>query len=103
MSDSNMSEAAQAHALFSTFVMGLASATLVELGQLPDPSSQSKRVQIASARQHLELLAMLEQKTRGNLTPEERDLLQRVLTDLRFQFAKVQQDLSEKSKSGGGV
>lgn len=80
-------------ALFSTFVMSLASATMVELGLIPDPISKQKRKNIEHARQHIEILNMLKEKTRGNLTPQEVQLLDRALTDLRFEFTKT---VSEK-------
>jgi hypothetical protein len=77
------------HALFSTFVMGLASATLIELGLIEDPLTKTKRVNKEAARQHIDILAMLQDKTRGNLSSDEKDLLERALTDLRLQFAKA--------------
>ena len=69
--------------------MGLASATLIELGLIEDPTTKSKRKSIENARQHIELLTMLKEKTRGNLTPDEGKILEKVLTDLRFEFSKI--------------
>lgn len=79
----------EAPALFSNFIMGLASATLIELGVVEDPTSKTKRVRKDQARQHIDLLEMLREKTRGNLSPEESGLLDRALTDLKLQFARV--------------
>lgn len=76
------------NALFANFVMGLASATLIELGVVEDPATQKKHIQRDHARQHIEILAMLAEKTRGNLVPEEKELIERVLVDLKMQFAK---------------
>ncbi len=76
-------------ALFSNFVMGLASATLIELGLIEDPATHSKRKSVENARQHIELLAMLKDKTRGNLSLDEGKILDKVLTDLKFEFTKV--------------
>lgn len=76
------------NALFANFVMGLASATLIELGVMDDPTTKKKRVQLDVARQHIDILSMLSEKTRGNLSPEEKQLLDRVLVDLKMQFAK---------------
>ncbi len=75
-------------ALFSTFVMSLASATLIELGVIEDPATKKKRVQKEIARQHIDLLSMFQEKTKGNLSPDEKDLIDHVLTDLRLQFVK---------------
>jgi hypothetical protein len=89
----------QGAALFSTFIMGLASAALVEMGVVPDPTTQKPRKNLAAARSHIELLGMLADKTRGNLDETERELLQRVITDLRLQFAKVAQEKVVQDKS----
>jgi len=77
------------HALFSTFVMGLASAAMVEMGLVEDPFDKQKRVRKDQARQNIDLLAMLQKKTLGNLDSNEKELLDKVLLDLRFQFAKL--------------
>ncbi len=76
-------------ALFSNFVMSLASATLVELGLLPDPISQEKRKSVEHAKQNIDILEMLKVKTRGNLSADESVLIERVLTDLKLQYTKV--------------
>ncbi|MBS1984676.1 MAG: DUF1844 domain-containing protein [Bdellovibrionales bacterium] len=75
--------------MFSSFVMGLASATLIELGMMEDPITKKKRHQPQLAQQHVEILQMLEQKTRGNLTEDERQLLEKVLRDVKLAFAKA--------------
>jgi hypothetical protein len=74
---------------FSTFVMGLASAALIEMGVVEDPSSKKKRINKESAKQHIALLGMLQEKTRGNLTDEEKKLLDQCMTDLKLQFARL--------------
>ncbi len=78
--------------LFTTFVMSLTSAAFIELGVIEDPhhpQGQEKKLDIESARAHIDILSMLQDKTRGNLSSEEKDLLDRVLTDLKLQFAKI--------------
>ncbi len=75
--------------LFSTFIMGLASAALIELGVIEDPTTKQKRVRKDVASQHIRVLEMLKAKTVGNLSEEERQLLDRMLTDLKLQFAKT--------------
>jgi len=84
-----MTEQSSNPALFSTFVMGLASATMIELGLLEDPIEKKKRVRKDQARQHIDLLVMLQNKTLGNLDNHEKELLSRVVVDLKLQFAKV--------------
>ncbi len=84
-----MSEHSANPALFSTFVMGLASATMIELGLLEDPFDKKKRVRKDQARQHIDLLDMLQLKTRGNLDAHERELVERVIVDLKLQYAMI--------------
>ena len=74
---------------FSTFIMGLASASLIEMGVLEDPLTHQKRVDRDAAHQHIELLKMLQEKTRGNLNTDEKELIEHVLTDLKIQFARI--------------
>ena len=74
---------------FSTFILSLASATFVEMGVIEDPQTKTKKKDLSSAKQHIDLLQMLQEKTRGNLDDEERGLLERILRDLRLQFVKV--------------
>jgi hypothetical protein len=76
-------------ALFSTFVMGLASAAMVEMGLVEDPFDKKKRVRKDQARQNIDILIMLQKKTLGNLDSNEKELLDKVLVDLKFQFAKL--------------
>jgi hypothetical protein len=74
---------------FSTFILSLASATFIEMGVVEDPLTKTKKKDLSSAKQHIDLLLMLQDKTRGNLDDEERGLLERILRDVRLQFAKA--------------
>jgi hypothetical protein len=74
---------------FSTFVLSLASATFIELGLVEDPQTKKMRSNLPIAKQHIDLLQMLQEKTRGNLDDEERGLLERILRDARLQFVKA--------------
>ncbi len=76
-------------ALFSTFIMSLSSAAMIEMGLIEDPSSKKIRKNKSAAKTHIDLLAMLQQKTIGNLSPEEKQLLDTALTDLKLNFAKM--------------
>lgn len=61
---------------FSTFILSLASATFIEMGVIEDPQTKTKKKDLSSAKQHIDLLQMLQEKTRGNLDDEERGLLE---------------------------
>ncbi|MCI0571254.1 MAG: DUF1844 domain-containing protein [Myxococcaceae bacterium] len=75
---------------FTAFLLGLASSALIHLGVAPDPDSGgSVRVDLSQARQSLDLLSLLREKTRGNLTPEEERLFDSLLTDLRLKFIEA--------------
>lgn len=75
---------------FTAFVISLASTAAIHLGDLPDPvSGQPGAVNLEGAAQIIEILALLEQKTRGNLTAEERQVLEQVLYELRMRFVEA--------------
>ena len=73
---------------FSTFVLGLASTALIHLGEQADPEQHALKVDLVLAKQTLDLLDLLREKTRGNLTAEEDKLFQALLTDLRLKFVE---------------
>jgi Domain of unknown function (DUF1844) len=79
---------------FTTFVVSLASSAAIHFGDLPDPNTgQPAEVNLEGAAQMIDILALLEEKTRGNLTLEEREVLEQVLYELRLRFVDA---------SGGG-
>jgi hypothetical protein len=72
---------------FTAFVVSLASTAAIHFGDLPDPATgQISPPNLDGAAQMIEILAMLDQKTRGNLTAEERQVLEQVLYELRMRF-----------------
>ncbi len=71
---------------FSTFVLSLNSSALVHLGELQIPGEKTETVNLNLARHSIDVLAMLEEKTAGNLTDDEAKLLKHVLYDLRMKF-----------------
>lgn len=72
---------------FNTLVLSLGTSALVNFGEVADPVSGNCEVNLALARQTVDLLVMLEEKTRGNLTGEEERLLAQLLSDLRQRCA----------------
>ena len=71
---------------FTAFVLGLASTALIHMGVTPHPDTGRIQRDELLARQSLDLLALLKEKTRGNLSPEEERLFAALLTDLRLKF-----------------
>jgi hypothetical protein len=74
---------------FNTFIIGLASTTLIHLGEASNPDTGRTERNLELARESLELLSMLREKTRGNLTEEEEKLFATLLTDLRLRFVEA--------------
>ena len=75
---------------FSSFVVGLATQALMMLGEMPNPETNRPMLNVEGARQTIDLLALLEEKTQGNLSAEEDQLLGEILASLRMAFvAKV--------------
>jgi hypothetical protein len=75
---------------FSTFLVGLASSALIHLGQAPHPETGAQSADLVQARQTLDVLAMIREKTRGNLSPDEEHLFDGLLTDLRLRYVDAQ-------------
>ena len=81
--------APEAPITFSTFLLGLASSALIHLGVAPNPETGKAERDLVLARQSLDLLGMLQEKTRGNLTAEEKQLFDNLLADLRLRFVEA--------------
>src|SRR5438105_12217259 len=78
---------------FNALVLSLGSSAIVHLGEAPDPTTGQKRdrPEFPLAQQSIDLLAMLQEKTRGNLTAEEARFLDNMLFDLRMLYVQVSQ------------
>ena len=74
---------------FTAFLLGFASSALIHLGLQANPDTGALGPDQALARQSLDLLAMLREKTRGNLTLEEDRFFDSLLTDLRLKFLEA--------------
>jgi hypothetical protein len=72
---------------FNIFVLSLNASALIQLGEASDASGESM-ASLPLARQTIDILAMLEQKTRGNLSGEEERLLHQILFDLRMRYSR---------------
>ena len=76
---------------FVAFVLSLAHTAAAHFGDVPDPVSGAKAdADLRAAQQMIDILALIEEKTRGNLTAEERQLIEQVLFELRLHYVEVQ-------------
>jgi hypothetical protein len=73
---------------FSTFVFSLNASVLLHLGEYPDPATGKTELDLPLAKQTIDLIGMLEEKTRGNLSPDEENLIKSVLYDLRLRYVQ---------------
>lgn len=72
----------------ATFIFSLSSSALVHLGEIPDPETRNPQVDLTVAKQIIDTLGMLQEKTKGNLDPDEDNLLKSVLYDLRLRYVQ---------------
>ncbi|MCB0311561.1 MAG: DUF1844 domain-containing protein, partial [Bdellovibrionales bacterium] len=73
---------------FSSFVMSLATQALMQMGQLESPPGVEVPVDLAGAQQTIDILAMMQQKTNGNLDQSEEHLMEEVLHSLRMAYVR---------------
>ena len=80
---------------FNTFILSLSTSALMHLGKLP--GSEETTINLALAKQSIDCIALLEEKTRGNLTGEEERLISEVLYDLRLRFVAATKAADDKA------
>ncbi len=76
---------------FSNFVLSLGTSAMVHLGEVADPNTNEVSPDLELARQTIDVLGILQEKTKGNLTTEEESLMRNLLTDLRMRFVLTRQ------------
>jgi hypothetical protein len=75
--------------LFADFVMGLVSSAAMSLGMVEHPAAGQKVVDLPTAKQMIDLLGVLREKTRGNLSHEEEQIFEGSLTELRMRYVQL--------------
>jgi hypothetical protein len=73
----------------SSFLLSLSSSILLHLGEIADPQSGEKKKDLPLAKQTIDIMSLLKDKTKGNLTQEEEKLLEHLLYDLRMRFVNA--------------
>ncbi len=76
---------------FATFVASLNASALLQLGAIDDPTTGTKNKNLPMAKQTIDILSMMQEKTAGNLSEEEENLLKNILYDLRLMYVKEKQ------------
>ena len=71
---------------FSTFIMSLTSSAFYHLGDMPDPSTGKKEVNLPAVKQTIDMLIMLREKTKGNLKEDEKKLLEQLVYELQVKY-----------------
>jgi len=90
MSENQPDAAESPEVTFVGFVLSLAHTAAFHFGDVPDPvTGQAGQTNLAAARQIIDILVMQEQKTRGNLTAEERQLLEQIIYELQLRFVEA--------------
>ena len=74
---------------FINLIFSLSTSVLIQLGEIQDPITQQLAKNLPLAKQTIDLIGMLEEKTRGNLTSDEGKILENVLYDLRMRYVKA--------------
>lgn len=76
---------------FSTFIFSLNSSALVHLGAISAPGSSEKAINLPLAKQTIDIIGVLEEKTKGNLSEDEENMLKNILHDLRMMYVRAKE------------
>jgi len=79
---------------FTNFLEPLIAQAYMSLGMLPNPYQQQTKPDVGSARQMIDILSLLQEKTQGNLTPDEEDFLNTYLGELKLAYVKITKNLA---------
>lgn len=86
---------------FSTFVMSLASAAYCSMGLVPNPVTKTMEKNMLAAKQQINLLEMLKEKTKGNLSKDEENTLESLLYQLHMTYVKCIETNKEGENKNG--
>jgi len=74
---------------FPSFILSLWTSALIQMGEIEDPIRRKKDKNLTAAKQTIDLIAMLQEKTKGNLSEQEQNIVTQVLYDLRMKYVKT--------------
>jgi len=81
----------------TTFFLSISSAAFMGLGLVSPDGKSEPRVDLELAKQNIDLLELMQEKTKGNRTPEEDQLINQLLFETRMRFVEAQKRLGQKS------
>ena len=74
---------------FSSFILSLATSAMIQMGKIADPMTNKTETNFPLAKQQIDIIEMLAEKTKNNRSKEEDELLEQVLYQLRMQYVEV--------------
>ena len=74
---------------FTNLILSISTSALIQLGEIEDPISKTPSKNLPLAKQTIDLIGMLKDRTKGNLSPEEEKMVQHILYDLRIRYVKA--------------
>ena len=74
---------------FLNFLFSLSTSALIQLGDIQDPINKQQSKNLPLAKQTIDLITLLQEKTKGNLTPDEEKFMEHILFDLRMRYVKA--------------
>jgi hypothetical protein len=77
---------------FPTLIMSFASASMISMGLVPDPVTGEIQKSLLIAQQNIDVISLLREKTRGNVTPDEERLMEQILYELRMHYVEALKD-----------
>ena len=80
----------------TTFILSISSAAYMGLGIVPPPGAKEPRLDLDQARQNIDLLELIYDKTRGNRTADEDKLIEQLLFETRLKFVEKQKESRKK-------
>jgi hypothetical protein len=89
-------------ASFASFMMSIASNAASSLGMMEHPVTGKREVDLELGKHWIDVLGMLQQKTRGNLLPQEKQILEGLLADLRMQYVSLTHAAPQKARTFSG-
>ncbi len=87
---------------FRTLISQIATQAMLSMGAIPDPQTGQRTVSLELAKHHTDMLGVVEEKTKGNLTDEESQMLSQVLYELRMQYLELSKQATQQTAGQGG-